>query len=247
MSNVAKIEQTPQEIAAVPEQGTTMLAVIARAAADPQCDVDKMERLMAMHERMQASQRQAEFSAALSAMQSELPSIMERGKIKDRSGGVQSKYALWEDVNDAIKPVMQRHGFALTFRTDFTNGITVTGVLSHRCGHREETSITLPSDTSGSKNNVQAIGSSVSYGKRYTAGALLNLTSHGEDDDGKLGGSKLGPRDMEWIEGAAAITDPEQYTSERALLIAFYKSEHKIPADVRRAFAAAKSRVMPKD
>src|SRR3546814_7335365 len=24
---------------------------------------------------------------------------------------------------------------------------------------------------------------SVSYGKRYTAGALLNLTSHGEDDD----------------------------------------------------------------
>ncbi|WP_185835578.1 ERF family protein [Pseudomonas aeruginosa] len=38
-------------------------------------------------------------------------------------------------------------------------------------------------DTSGNKNAVQAVASSVSYGKRYTAGALLNFTTHGEDDD----------------------------------------------------------------
>ena len=42
----------------------------------------------------------------------------------------------------------------------------------------------FPIDTSGSKNAIQAVGSSISYGKRYTAGALLNLTSRGEDDDG---------------------------------------------------------------
>ena len=46
----------------------------------------------------------------------------------------------------------------------------------------------LPADTSGSKNVVQAIGSSVSYGKRYTMQALLNITSGGEDDDGHSGG-----------------------------------------------------------
>ena len=45
------------------------------------------------------------------------------------------------------------------------------------------TTIKLPADVSGNKNAVQAVASSVSYGKRYTAGALLNLTSHGEDDD----------------------------------------------------------------
>ena len=40
-----------------------------------------------------------------------------------------------------------------------------------------------PAEASGNRNAVQAVASSVSYGKRYTASALLNLTSHGEDDD----------------------------------------------------------------
>ena len=49
----------------------------------------------------------------------------------------------------------------------------------------------LPADISGGKNPLQAIGSSTSYGKRYTAGALLNITSRGEDDDGWAGGAKV--------------------------------------------------------
>jgi len=43
----------------------------------------------------------------------------------------------------------------------------------------------LPIDSSGAKNNVQGWGSSVSYGKRYTCFALLNISARGEDDDGK--------------------------------------------------------------
>ncbi len=82
--------------------------------------------------------------------------------------------------------MLAKHGFAISFRTGQSEGkISVTGVLSHRDGHSEETTMFLPIDTSGSKNAVQAVGSSTSYGKRYTASALLNLTSRGEDDDAK--------------------------------------------------------------
>jgi hypothetical protein len=42
----------------------------------------------------------------------------------------------------------------------------------------------LPFDNSGSKNTVQAIGSSVSYGKRYVLCMLLNISTGGEDNDG---------------------------------------------------------------
>ena len=178
MSNVSKVER--QDLAAV-EQGP-MYSMIERAARDPAVDIDKLERLMLMQERAIAREAKAAFDAAMSALQPELPAIGERGKALV-NGQVRYTFALWEDINTAIKPVLMKHGFALTFRTDFTNGITVTGVLSHSAGHREETSITLPSDKSGSKNDVQAVASTVSYGKRYTAGALLNLTSHGEDDD----------------------------------------------------------------
>jgi len=177
----AVVKQQTQELSTVTDSAT-LLSVISRAAADPQTDVEKMERLMAMYERINAKRAEADYAAALSEMQDELPAVGERGKAKV-NGEVRYTFALWEDINTAIKPVLKKHGFALSFRTDFTDGISVTAVLSHSSGHSERTTIKLPSDTSGSKNAVQAVASSVSYGKRYTAGALLNLTSHGEDDD----------------------------------------------------------------
>ncbi len=185
---VVQVEET--HAPAVINQAAAIISVIERAATNPDVDIDKMERLLEMQERILQRDARAAYSAALAAMAPELPSIVERGGIKDRNGKVQSTYALWEDINDAIKPVLAKHGFALSFRTGRDDGqISVTGVLSHREGHSEETTIVLPHDSSGSKNAVQAVGSSTSYGKRYTAGLLLNLTSRGEDDDGQAGGS----------------------------------------------------------
>lgn len=176
-----------QNIVAV--EATSIMEVIERAAKDPATDVDKLERLLNMFERITAQKAKAAYTRALAKMQPTLPVIAERGGITNNAGKIQSTYALWEDINDAIKPILAEHGFALSFRTGQADGkIIVTGVLSHCDGHSEETTMHLPVDTSGSKNAVQAVGSSTSYGKRYTAQVLLNLTSRGEDDDGKAGG-----------------------------------------------------------
>lgn len=188
--NTELVESVQDKPVAIVGESATVLSIIQHAATNPEVDIDKMERLMAMHERIQARQAETAYSEALAAMQIELPEITERGGIKNSSGKVQSTYALWEDINEAIKPILSKHGFALSFRTDCSAGVKVTGVLSHKAGHKETTEMLLPADTSGSKNNVQAIASSVSYGKRYTAGALLNLTSRGEDDDGKAAGQR---------------------------------------------------------
>ncbi len=166
-----------------------ILSVIARAAADPSVDIDKMERLLEMQERVLSRDAKAAYYTALAEMQPNLPVITENGGIKDRGGNIQSTYALWEDVNEAIRPILAENGFALSFKVRRAESeIITTGILSHRAGHSEETELALPTDTSGSKNAVQAVGSSTSYGKRYTAFALLNLTSAGEDDDGDKGG-----------------------------------------------------------
>lgn len=176
MNMTVKNQELPAIIPA--SETAAILSMVARAASDPSCDIDKLERLMTMQREAVNRQAMVEYNTALTALQSELPSIGERGDANGRY-----KFALWEDINTVIKPILNRHGFALSFRIDSAKDITVTGVLSHRNGHSEQTSITLPSDGSGNKNAVQAVASSVSYGKRYTASALLNLTSHGEDDD----------------------------------------------------------------
>jgi hypothetical protein len=178
----AVIEHDVMNVGAEParNESAAIIQVIERAAMNPNVDIDKMERLLQMQERIMARDAKAAYSAAFAEMQPELPEIPEHGK------GHGSTYALWEDINDLIKPVISKHGFGISFRTGRDGPmVTVTAVLTHRDGHSEETMMALPIDSSGSKNAVQAVGSSTSYGKRYTASALLNLTTRGEDDDGK--------------------------------------------------------------
>lgn len=183
MKDVATVPKT-----AVVSDAATVLQVIERAASNPQVDIDKLERLLQMRERMQAQEAKAAYAGALAALQPELPLIREKGAIKNNAGGVMSRYALWEDVVEAIAPHLSRHGFSLSFRTSSTDKtVTVIGVLTHAQGHSEDTSLTLPLDTSGAKSLVQTFGSSTSYGKRYTAAALLNLRTGEVDDDGRAG------------------------------------------------------------
>ena len=174
----------------VSTDAASLMAVISRAAADPSTDVDKLERLMSLYERITAKAAEQAYAQAFAAMQPELPEVTERGGIKDRSGKVQSTYALWEDINEAIKPVLSRHGFSISFKISTRDSkISVTAVLRHGGGHADDPTMELLAAGSGNKNAVQAVASSVSYGKRYTAAALLNLTSRGEDDDGHTAGT----------------------------------------------------------
>jgi len=166
------------------------ISVIERASANPEFDADKLEKLLAMYKDIMARNAEMAFNAAFAEMQSELPVIQENGQIVIREA-VQSRYAKFEDINDTVKPILKSHGFAITFKTKTVDeGIKVTAILMHKDGHREDTEMTLHADTSGNKNAVQGVGSSVSYAKRYGLIALLNITTRGEDDDGQAGGAQ---------------------------------------------------------
>ena len=164
---------------AVVSESSAVLAVIARAASDPTVDMDKLERLLDMQERIMNKQAETEFNSALAAMQADIPSVAERGT------GHNIKYATLEDIVDVVRPIMNQYGFAVSFSVEQADkSITVVGELVHKGGHSKKTSMMLPHETSGSKNAVQAIGSSISYGKRYVLCAMLNIATRGQDDDG---------------------------------------------------------------
>jgi hypothetical protein len=57
--------------------------------------------------------------------------------------------------------------------------------VTHELGHSAQTSLTAPPDASGSKNSIQAIGSTVSYLQRYTFMAITGLAAKDQDDDGQ--------------------------------------------------------------
>ena len=165
------------------QESSAMLSVIERVATNPDADIAKLEKMLDMQERILTRNAMVAFNAAMAEMQSDIPVIAKSGAIVV-NGQERSKYARFDDIMKVIKPVLQQHGFAVSFRTESGEGfVKVTGILMHREGRREETSMALPLDSSGSKNTVQAIGSSTAYGKRYVLCALLNIATGDEDDD----------------------------------------------------------------
>ena len=82
---------------------TAIIQVIERAALNPDVDIDKMERLLQMQERVMDRQAMMAYSAAMAAMQTELPSIEERGQTNNGC------YATLEDIVDTVRPILQKH------------------------------------------------------------------------------------------------------------------------------------------
>lgn len=168
------------------------LQMIADATANPAVDVAKMAALMSMQERIMDREAKGAYVRAFNALQAELPSIGRRGEIKNNSGQVQSRYSRWEDIHRVIRPLLEKHGFSLTFRNgaDTTRALTVTAILQHVEGHQEDSGpMPLPADTSGNKNGVQGIGSTMSYGKRYSTIALLNIVTEDDADGAPISGA----------------------------------------------------------
>jgi len=162
----------------VQNESAQFMAVIEKIAMNPDASIDKLEKMLDMQERILNRNSHQSFTADLAAMQCDLPLVKENGRSHNGA------YALLEDINQAIRPVLQKFGFAVTFRVEQAEKtVTVKAILSHRGGHSECTSMMLPLDISGNKTSTQQVGSTVSYGKRYAISALLNIST-GDDRDG---------------------------------------------------------------
>lgn len=183
MNELTATQTTAPQVQA---QSMDMASQIVAMASNPDFDVAKLEKLMELQERVANQQSVIAFNQDFATMQSELPSVARSKK------GQNSKYATLEDIITSTRSILQKYGFATSFETDTQLGankddnfVRVTAVLIHRLGHSTSTSLLVPFDFSGNKgsNYAQAMGSAVSYGKRYALCALLNIATH-DDDDG---------------------------------------------------------------
>jgi len=188
-----------------------MVSMIERVALDPNSDLLKLERLLELKERIDASNSRSEFSSDFALASAEMPTIPLNGV-----GHNGKKYATLEDITLHTRPVLTKYGIALTFDINVEDQVLVTAKLMHKSGHVESTTLALPRDTSGSKNAVQAIGSTQKYGQRYTAQAILGL-SLGEDDedDGRASGPAPAAKRVQDPWTATILADLPESSTDR--------------------------------
>ena len=85
----------------------------------------------------------------------------------------------------------------------------VTCILTHVKGHRERTSLQAGLDQSGAKNNIQALGSTVTYLQRYSLLAAVGLATREQDNDG--GGAGMAQTEKDEILNAVEIAATKEY------------------------------------
>lgn len=200
MNAISKTEASDN---AVTDYNGGLLEVIARAARDPSVDIDKLERLIAVQERVQARNSEIAFTIALNAAQSEMRPIAANAS----NPQTRSRYATYEKLDRVLRPIYTQHGFSLSFDEGDSpkpDHVRVLCYMSHIGGHTRTYHRDMPADGKGAKGGdvmtkTHAAGAAGSYGARYLLKGIFNVAVGEDDDDGNAPIVRVAPiDDAQW-------------------------------------------------
>lgn len=157
-----------------------LLEVIERVATNKDVDVSKMQALIDMQIQVMEKEAEMAFNKAMANLQPLIPEIKKDAK------GHNSKYAKYENIERIVRPLYTKEGFSIRYDSELIGSSELyRATLMHVAGHSVTATMMLPPDKSGSKNDLQAKGSTVSYARRYLLCMLLNIVTVDEDNDGE--------------------------------------------------------------
>lgn len=184
-----------------------------------------IERLWAMQKDAEDRQAEREFGIAKVALAMQLPTIPKNHVISfvDKNNVAhETPYADRADIEAVLDVICRKHGFSKEYSTETIDGRACQVLtVRHVGGHKEVfRSPYMPVDSTGSKNNNQAAGSTAEYGKRYALVGAFNIIGVDKDDDGNKGKDPSAPKEDKFAERVAADADkPEAPASSSALTL----------------------------
>jgi hypothetical protein len=134
------------------DNAASMLALIERVALDPRADVEKLERMMAMYQRLKAKETELAYNAAKARILKKLAGIKivksrsvlpEIDKGKPKKGTYQAfKYAPLEEIDKHLRPLLVKEDMDLSYSDEPRDdgSILIRGRLKHLPGGHYEDS-----------------------------------------------------------------------------------------------------------
>jgi hypothetical protein len=173
------------QVALLPEPADMTPMQMLQIAVSRGVDTEQIKQLMELQREWKADKARDAFMTAMNAFRAETLKIVKTKEVG--FGTTKYKHATLAGIVDVAAPALSRHGLSHRWETKQDQGvITVSCIITHELGHSERTTLTAAPDTSGGKNSIQAIGSTVSYLQRYTFTAITGLAAADEDKDSKL-------------------------------------------------------------
>lgn len=202
----------------VPASNSVLASFIERAARDPAFDVPKFGELLRMQREVEHDQARKAFNRAMASAQAEMLPVVRDAK----NSHLNNRYAKLETIDAAIRPIYTRWGFSVRYGSapsPHEGWLRITCTVAHDDGYFEENYLDAPVSLTGSQGGrmavtpVQAIGSTVTYLRRYLLGMVWNTVLADDDDDGegtRRAAAAPMPRGARVAERAPAYEAPPQ-------------------------------------
>lgn len=148
-----------------------------------------VKELIAAYNMQEDRQARRAFAEDFAALQADLPIVAADSVIPDKYGNVRSTYPKYETIMGAVKPVLSRHGFSVSFTTrrEEDRCIAVC-TLRHRGGHSEVNEFAARTGSGPPRSSeAQADGAVATYAKRYALCDALNIAVDHDTDARKEG------------------------------------------------------------
>ena len=104
-----------------------------------------------------------------------------------------SMYTTLGNLVNTVNPELSKFGLSSSWEIHQNGTISVTCKITHKFGHTEQCTASAPADTSGAKNPIQQIKSTITYLKSVTFESITGLasTDANVDDDGNGHADKI--------------------------------------------------------
>lgn len=170
-------------------EAPTDVSSLVRLAIEEKVDVEVLERLVALQERVTDRLARIDFFAALKSFQDECPELhkSKSAQIVTKGGGKYGyTYAPLDGIAKTVRPILHKHGLSYSWTTEpseLANVLQVVCVLRHVEGHEERATFPVPTDTAAAMSAAQKSGAALTYGQRMSLVSVLGITAT-DDVDG---------------------------------------------------------------
>ena len=151
-------------------------------------DAVKLQQVIDAYTGMQDRQAAAEFNESMAALLAEIPAV-----VKDKDNPLfKSKYASHEAIMEALAPSLKKFGIGVRFGSESTGNSNVARPFLRlfKGLYSETHAIDIGVSSEGPKggrpamNVAQALGSGMTYARKYLLMNAFNLVLSEDDDDG---------------------------------------------------------------
>lgn len=149
--------------------------------------IEQLKQLMDLRDRWEATEAKKVYIEAFANFKRNMPDVV-KDMLNKQYG---SDYSSLANLVNTVNRTLGEYGLNAAWNPVVKgNVVAVTCVLTHVGGHSETVTIEGPPDTSGSKNPLQQIKSSLTYLEGATFQAITGVVarSASKDDDGNAAG-----------------------------------------------------------